>query len=783
MSRLQVNDNFGGQQLQTQARPVTATEQTAGPVEDTRWKALADVFASGAGLADTMRQQKEADDAEAAKRWAQSMTVAELGRAIKEGKMLPSQSPVFVGTAQHIWGVNSHEAGMRDLTTKLTTGELKFDSPEAADTYLTEWRNTTLAGASKYAVSGFDKAYTQTRDKVMDQVSRINDQKWVENAAVQATDYLSNSLNKVASPEFKGTPQEAIQEVMKDYQLLRHTKTLPDAAGKQALMDLGTRIASSGRKDLLTAYLDSDLEGIGKVRGMLGETKAATWENHAGAVYDGQQRKRIDDEVLPYYTQASSGQLNPDKFRAWALSPSNKDYISSATIHSIEQANLAALARQQRDFEKSQIAGAVAASGAAADRAIEAALVNGNLPMVMGTRKPQVLSSSGEVKDLSDSDVKERAEKIAVRRSEGLPFEQQVGFFAQNGLKNPNWEATIQAGFFNLNTIGVDSKGKPTGSLNDAGKQAVELFKKLDTYGDYAKSLMPEKQYQRFSDISFLTRMGRSVDDAAGISTAADTKVVEGSDVDKLVKKVHAQVGQIQSDPFYKWDWAQRAWGDNTVANTAQMTGTLRRYATLLAHSGQYGDADSAIDAAFRHLALPNISAKVNGTVYLRSELPTGPESRSQEEWFERYISEVPKARAKELGFAENAVRLEFDPTIRAYRGFVGIVPLENADNSLLVVTKSDIQDWYATKEKVDLTEAAAKGAARVQDIKDTRSAGERASEWAKQVQAGTLAPTPPKAQTPEAPMRNIPDFWMTPEGQAAVNARKTRKAAPARAR
>ena len=395
--------------------------------------------------------------------------------------------------------------------------------------------------------------------------------------------------------------------------------------------------------------------------------------------------------------------------------------------------------------------------------------MNGNLPMVMGTRKPQVLSKAGEVKDLTDSDVKERAEKIAVRRTEGMPFEQQVGFFAQNGLKNPNWEATINAGFFNLNTIGVDSKGKPTGVLNDAGKQAVDLFKKLDTYGDYAKSLMSEKQYQRFSDIAFLNRMGRSVDDAAGISAAADVTAIEGSDVDKLVKKVHAQVGQIQADPFYKWDWAQRAWGDNTVANTVQMTSTLRRYATLLAHSGQYGDADSAINAAFQQLANPAISTKVNGTVYLRSEMPVGPPSRTPEEWFERFINEVPKARAKELSASNHDVRLEWNSAFKAYQAHVGAMPMTNSDNSLAVYSKAEIQGWYATQHKIDVTQTAAKGAARVQDIRDTRAAGERAAEWARNEMG---KPQPPKAEAAPAPavppsMAVFTDFWKTPEGQA----------------
>ncbi|MEJ8813425.1 hypothetical protein WKW77_20225 [Variovorax ureilyticus] len=190
MKRVQVNDQFGEQHLQTMARPVANTEIAAAPEQETRWKGLADAFAQGAGLADTIRHQAEIDDASAAKRWAQSMTVGELGKKIQSGEMLPSQSPVFVGTAQHIWGVNSHEAGMRDITSKLTKGELKFNSPQEADNYLTEWRNSTLAGQSKYAAAGFDKQYTQTRDRVMDQVAKINDAEWVNNAQAQASDFL-----------------------------------------------------------------------------------------------------------------------------------------------------------------------------------------------------------------------------------------------------------------------------------------------------------------------------------------------------------------------------------------------------------------------------------------------------------------------------------------------------------------------------------------------------------------------------------------------------------------
>jgi hypothetical protein len=754
MTRAQVSDEFGGQQLQTQARPVAATEQAAAPLQETRWKGLADVFAQGAGLADTVRQQAEIDEKNAAKRWAQSMTVGELGKAIQEGKMLPSQSPVFVGTVQHIWGVNSHEAGMRDLTTKLSKGELKFNSTEEADQYLTEWRNTTLAGQSDFAKAGFDKAYAQTRDRVLDQITRANDAQWVENASAQAGDFLANAFNTVAAWDFKGTPQEAAENLMSKYQLMRHTKTLPDAAAKGAMGEMLVRMAGSGRKDILDAFLDTEMDGIGKVRSFVGEAKAMTLANHATTVFDGQQRQRIDDEVLPFYEQADRGELTP-KFREWATSDENKKYLSAATIHSLEQVNMAALARQQNALYESRVAGAVQASQAEAERRIDAALLVGRLPSVMGTNKPQVLDKQGEPKDLSDKDVQDMAEKIAVRRTQGMPFEQQVGFFAQNGLKNPNWEATMNAAFFNLNTIGVDSKGKPTGTLNDAGKAGLELFKQLNLYGDYAKSLMPEKQYNRFDNIAFLTKMGRTVDDAAALATAGDMKVVEDSDVDKLLKGVKSEVGKIQSDPFYKFDWAQRMWGDNTVANTAQMTGTLRRYAELLAHSGQYPDASSAIEAAFAHLSAKAVSTKVNGTVYLRSELPAAPRSRTPDEWFGRFIDEVPKVRAKELGYRPEDVRLEWQPATRAYLAYAGGMPVTNADNTLAIYSKEMVRQWYDAKERGDILEAVAAGSANVKAVKDTREAGARVSEWAAN-DFGKAPKKAPKLVEAEAPFRPL---------------------------
>jgi hypothetical protein len=345
-----------------------------------------------------------------------------------------------------------------------------------------------------------------------------------------------------------------------------------------------------------------------------------------------------------------------------------------------------------------------------------------------------------------------------------------------NGLANPNWRNALDAGFLNLASIGMDAKGKPTGQLNEVGKASIELFRQADSVNvDYARELVGEKTYQRFSDVGFLMHLGRTSDDAAGIAAGAASGAVIGSDLDKLTKKIHAEVTKLTDNPWYKPAWASRVMGDNTATNTAQVTGALRRYSTLLAHSGQYGDADAAVAEAYGYLARPEVSTKINGTLYLRHELPTPPAAHSAEEWFARYLDAVPKARARDLGQRDSDVRLEFDPTIKAYRAFVLGVPLSNPDGTLMVSTRSDITAWYARQLDADVTQAVGRKRAEKQTRKDVAAAGERVSDWARKDFGkghALKAPAPEPEPEPEAPMRELPVIDMTGITNPDPNAR-----------
>ncbi|WP_143684841.1 hypothetical protein [Variovorax sp. KK3] len=290
-----------------------------------------------------------------------------------------------------------------------------------------------------------------------------------------------------------------------------------------------------------------------------------------------------------------------------------------------------------------------------------------------------------------------------------LPFEQQVHAFAANGLDHPDWKNQMQSGYNNLASIRLDAKGKPIGELNEQGKSAIDLFRRMDAVNaDYAKGLIGAEVYQRFSDIGFLMHLGKTSSEAASIAANAASGAVLGSDTEKLMKKVKSEVGKLLADPWYSADWVRHLGGDNTHANTAQVHGWMRRYGTLLVQSGMYGDSDTALRAASEYLADPKVSAKVNGTLYMRSEMPTAPSSRSQDEWFSRFIDAVPKARAKELHSSGNEVRLEFDENLMAYRPFIKGIPLHDTEGNIEVYTKAEIQAWYAEEEKRDISAAVA---------------------------------------------------------------------------
>jgi hypothetical protein len=741
MIRQPIDDNFGNERLVTQARPIASNHFRGINNADAgaQWQGLADVFAKGEVLAEKQMLIRSKEDRDRATAWANSKTAEELAQEIKEGKMLSSESPVFVAAVQNIHGRNQYNAMERDVMGRITRGELTFGSPQEADQYITKARNDILTGHGEYTAAGFDREFTTMRPKLLDTVAKVNDRKAVEGATLQSSDVLRNHLLKVTGKDFAGTPEDAAASVMQEYQFLRLTKTLPDGAAKETLKGVIAHAAAGGQHQLVSALLDSRLPDLGPVRGVLGETEAVTLEGRALSHFDQNQRQRLDEESAPWYEQASGGTLNEEKFRAWATSDTNKKYTSAAFVQSLVDRNNAALAARQREMTHAAAQYQVDASVAEAQAQVDAALADGSLYRVQGTGVPKVLTKEGGTKDFN---VKEYAEQRLKASTTKLPFNQQVQAWAQNGLENPDWGNQLRAGLHNMASISVDAKGKPTGQLNPEALKALELFREMDAVNQgYARQVAGETAYSRFSDIAFLMHLGRTPSDAATITATAATATNTPGALHGMPAKVRGAVAGMHGTSWA--DWLANRWGDtqdigpriawaaqgfalglvgeknsapapvghamrNTTGNTYQVHTLVERYATLLAHSGQYGSADEAIEEAVRYISKPEVSVKVNGTLYLRSELPQAPGKESQEEWFGKFIENVPKAQAARQGFSGSEVRVEYSPTTKLYTAMMGGLPMLKDDGMVQTYTRDDIQKWSLDRYKADVNEAVA---------------------------------------------------------------------------
>lgn len=642
-----------------------------------------------------------AEDRKAAETYANSMTVDELGKRIKDGSMLPSQSPTFIAALQHIHGENAQNTFERDTLSKLQTGELKFGSQEELDKYLTEHRNETLSGASKYTIAGYDKGYGSFREKVFNANTQLINQQAVDQGIQEASDNLGNVLLQVTQPGFKGDPA---QELVNRYQLLRKTSLLRDDAAKEALGGLITSIASSGNKDLAESVLNKQLDNGVSVRAVLGDTKVATLLLHADQQNDKAQRQRVDVEMRPFIDKADKGELDAKELEAWAAK--NEKYVTTSTLHSITNLNRAAQERAQRALDKARMEAAAETSVANATQAVHASVAAGAFAFLP---QQKIVTPTGEVKDLDMKKVAQAKITDDVARSK-MSVEQATQYWATNNVENPEWQREIQAGASNIASVGWTYDGKNIGQLNPQGQKAIETFMRINaTHPAYAAKLVgSEKDYKMLSDIQFLMERGGfpNVSDAASLVNQANRTGIEKGDYHTISKKIDDAVDEVVNPGFWskRVSWFNGLFG-NDQTNLTAVRSDIRRRAELLVMSGQVPDAAAAVKATTEYLANPAVTTNVNNTLYFNKDLPAVPKGEEPKHWMERFIKEVPGQLAKnDKRFGD--VRLEPNQ----YGGFtawIGGVPLTDKDHNVVTYTKDQVSQWIDGSYKADMHKAA----------------------------------------------------------------------------
>lgn len=686
--------------VQVTASPIINTEQARfDPRSSTAFRLAEALGAVGPDIAKVASRVQDSER-EAARQFANSMTVDELGKKIKSGEMLPSQSPVFAATLHHIYGENTMAHLERDTLSKIQTGQLKFNSQEELDQYLTEQRTTAIQGANKYAIAGFDKGWDQFKTALATANARITNDQFLQRGVQEGEDNLHSVLTQVTSPTFKGTKDEAAAAIAGRYQLLRKTALLLDDQAKEALTGLLASVAQSGDQALMDSLLKQPLDNGVSVQAVVGSVKAASLQQHTKIQNDQNQRQRVDMEIRPFLEWADKGELegkNRKQFDAWVKA--NEQWVTTAAIHSITTANLQAQERAKRELLQNQILAAAQASVANAQQATMAAIESNNYAFLP---QQKVLNTNGEATDFKQ---KEFATEYLAKRAVNLPFDKQVQFWETNGLTNPEWEKVVQAGVSNVASVGWTYDGKNVGKLNPQGQAAIQTYLKIAAVSPAAADKLAGKDADLMSDIKFMVERGGMPDlnQAAAFVNQVHRSGIDKYDYDSLKAKVESAVNDVVFPHFWSRpvDWVKGFFG-NDQTNLVAVQHDIRRRAELLVRSGQVKDPEMAVKATVEYLSNPAVTSKVNGTLYYNKDLPTAPKGEDQAEWFGKFIDEVPGKLASARKMDHKDVRLEVNQA-GGFTAWVAGVPLTDANGNVVTYTKQQVSKWIGKKLEENL--------------------------------------------------------------------------------
>lgn len=649
-----------------------------------------------------IQKNNDDDTRKEAAAYANSMTMEDLGKKVRSGEVLPSQSPVFGATVQHIYGENYRATLERDTLSKMSSGEVKFATPEGLDGYLTKQRNEFLQGQSKYTIAGFDKGWNDFRVRAIGANTKLNDGEAVNRGVQEASDNLSNVLLTVTKPDMVGDPQAGASALMSRFELLTSTHLLRDDARKDAMTNLLVRIAGSGNQGLLTEMLQQKLPNNGPtVSAFLGERHALTLRNMADSTFDKDQRQRVDVEMAPFLRTAHEGNLDTKAFEAFRQR--NEKYITSPAYESVIMADQAAKARiDKQNAQHAMIMQAQELTMNAAQQAsaLVAARRGHEMPDI------QVPTPDGNLKTVKGSDLVAAEVERRVAADPKMSFDEQVRLYANNSAENKQWKADLSSAYVNIGEVGVDAQGKPVGQLLPATVEALNKFSIINQVSTgYARELAGgDNKYQLLVNLQALRESG-----VPDVNLAASLVNQSERNTGKNIENINTRVNKAVADITNPGVFSGRFWGEvfsgewgNGEKNMRVVQGAVRSLAKAYMSANVASTGEEAVKKAVEYYANPAVSTQINNTIYFNKDLPRVPDRQDQRFWFQRYMDEEVTKRLKDQGIKASANEIVLQPMLGGeprYMLHLNGTPLGQE------FLRRDVEAWITATDKKDIQE------------------------------------------------------------------------------
>lgn len=637
MPRVQVGYNPGAEALQTTATPNIQTERVANDPGSLKAVQLAEAVASPSAMQqfDVLSKKLIEEERKNAISEARNMSNDDLEKRIKDGSMLPFQSPVRVAAMHHVYGENLYNKLEMDVTSRAARGE--FATWDDAQKYLTEQRKTMLGDQDKFTSAGFDKYWPQLINKVQTLQLHSMNANAVEFANTQGNQKLNGVITRIDSGEEKDGAQ-ALGDAYRD--AVNKKLFATPAERSKALNGVLTSLTAKGNADLVESFLKQKLDN------------GATVADVVGPEGVGQYRHQLQIVAERNRKQAAQAQIQSEAERTHTDARTNIERAVSA-------GNYAFLPMQQ--------------------------VVNPNTGVRedMGDQQKKIAAEAIN-------------RQIATNN---LSLDKQMQLWSTNGLQNPEWEKQIQAGVSNVASVGWSYDGKEVGKLNKQGEAAISRYIELANVnpGEADKYAGGKENQRLLSDIKFMVEKGGmpNVNDAAAFVNQVNRRGIETQDAAIKRDQVKAAVDDIVNPHFYSGaaNWVSTLFGGNESVNLTAIGSDIRRRSELLVQSGQVPDAKAAVQASVEYFANPAITTKINNTLYFNKDLPSVPAGERVGDWMERFIKEVPGKTVGDQQVDSKRIRIEPNTT-GGYTAWIGGVPMTDKDGQVLNYSKESVTKW-----------------------------------------------------------------------------------------
>jgi hypothetical protein len=558
------------------------------------------------------------------------------------------KSPLWAATVQHVAGDNSVKGIFRDVDSQVAQG--KFKTQEELDAYIKQKRDGTLAGKSGYEIAGFDKNFSQYRDRAENQQNQVTTKRLENEAASVVNEDLTNSVAEITGTQFDGkSNEEKVAYVLKKYDMHRTARTLSDESARSAMDSVVLKLAASGNVELVNQFLKTKLPNNGP---------------------------SIESFIDVKNGQSTGRSIQLRNTAETQFNQNNRE--AARRVLEAEQEIVLKSGQAQADELVAQRNGAA-------------------MPDIT------VPTGDGGTKVVKGADLVEASVQRQVAANPDMSFDEQVRLYKNNGVVNKQWKKEFSTAVYNLGEITIDADGKPSGTLLKGTTDQLEKFSVARQVSEqYAKDLVGEDNYKILNKIQALREAGiPELAQAAGVVNQINRRQYEPQTWGKIQKDVTTAIEDIKNPGFFSgrfWSELFRGEFGEGEKNLIPIEGNIRELAEAFVQGRVASDSKTAVKMASDYMS--KAVAQVNNTLYMRSDLPRVPQGEDDIKWFERYQKEVLLPRLNKMGIDPSLGDLTLLPQKGGQAMFTVTnrgMPLSREDGvGVLSVTNKEIEAWVS---------------------------------------------------------------------------------------